>query len=742
MTQQNINMLDETEPGYGQLFAILMRRRFWLLGVMLGTLGVAALLTLKAKPTYQSSMQLLVESSYQGKKREGSTENQFADSNIEIDSATQLNLMRSSQLLGKAINLVKKDYPDLTIEEVKKSLILTQLRDGKQETETKIFQAIYTADDAQKSQKILEAIEDVYLEYNREQQKQRLSKGLEFIDQQIPKQRDSLVQSEISLERFRKKQNFIQPELQVQSLTTSLSNIEQERRTIRAQYQDYLGRYQVLQQQLGTTPQEAIVSSRLSQSTRYQALLNEIQKTELALEQQRLRFLDNSPMIQQLQEQRQRQLALLQQEISNVLGQSGPVTNRGTESLLKKGQLGSLDIKVADQLLESQTMLAGLQERDRSLAQKEQQIRAELTRFPSIMAEYGRLLPDVQIKRAALEELMKARQELGLEIARKGFDWQVVEEPQLGLKTGPNLRINLMLGLVAGLMLGGLAAFLRETVDDAVQSSDDLKKQVALPLLGMAPNLPPARANEPMIELPFGKPQVLAPWTIQVINAPPSWEALDLIYKNIQLLNSLSAFKSLMFTSALAGEGKSTIALGLAISAARLHQRVLLIDADLRNPSLHKKLNLPNEQGLSTLLVSDAHLPISKTIQSSGSYIDILTSGPAAADPANLLSSPRMGELITAFEQDYDLVLVDAPPVLGMVDAMLAGSFCSGVVLVARIGKVTRTELTEATAMLNKLNLIGVVANETTASYNAYPKLVNSEFRLKKVEEDKPIIFR
>jgi capsular exopolysaccharide synthesis family protein len=164
----------------------------------------------------------------------------------------------------------------------------------------------------------------------------------------------------------------------------------------------------------------------------------------------------------------------------------------------------------------------------------------------------------------------------------------------------------------------------------------------------------------------------------------------------------------------------------LAISAARLHQRVLLIDADLRNPTLHKKLNLPNESGLSTLLSSDAALPIQSSIHSSSAYIDILTSGPIPSDPANLLSSPRMAELIATFEQNYDLVLLDAPPVLGPVDAILTASFCQGVVLVARIGKVTRTELGQATAMLSKLNIVGVVANGAESPTNSYaPTLVH-----------------
>jgi capsular exopolysaccharide synthesis family protein len=161
----------------------------------------------------------------------------------------------------------------------------------------------------------------------------------------------------------------------------------------------------------------------------------------------------------------------------------------------------------------------------------------------------------------------------------------------------------------------------------------------------------------------------------------------------------------------------------LALSAARFHQRVLLIDADLRRPTLHQMLNLPNEQGLSTLLSNDATLPSHSSIQSSGAAIDILPAGPTPADPVNLLSSQRMRELMAEFEKNYDLILLDASPVLGMVDAIIAASLCSGVVLVSRIGQVTKTELAQATAILSKLNVIGVVANgvkNTNYGYATY----------------------
>lgn len=256
-------------------------------------------------------------------------------------------------------------------------------------------------------------------------------------------------------------------------------------------------------------------------------------------------------------------------------------------------------------------------------------------------------------------------------------------------------------------------------MDDAVHTSEDLTKQVALPLLGIIPELPKTEAGG--LGLPFHKPQTQEPSLIQTVQWLPFRESLDLIYKNIQLLNPDTVIRSLMVTSARAGEGKSTLVLGLALSAARLHKRVLLIDADLRRPTLHQQLNLPNEQGLSSLLFGETTFePNSLSISSLGSNIDVLTAGPPPVDPVSLLSSRRMRELMAVFEQTYDLVLLDTPPILGMVDAIQAASFCQGVVLVGRIDHITQSDLTQATAMLSQLNVLGVVANGARRAMTTY----------------------
>jgi capsular exopolysaccharide synthesis family protein len=702
----------ETEPGYGQLLSVLMRRRNWLLGTFTGTLAIAAIVTLVLPSTYRSHMQLLVEPNYQGKRNQAEQEPSFADSNVEVDYSTQLTLMRSSQLLERAVNSLQADYPDLEVADLQENLLLFQVEDAK--IKTKVFQVVYEDNDQEKTQKVLQAIQQVYQNYNREQQQQRLAKGLAFVDDQLPQVQQQVTQSEANLERFRKQQNLIDPELQSKAIIDALGIVQDEQRKNHAELRDASARYAELQTQLAKTPAQARVSNQLSQSERYQNLLNEIQKTELALTQTRTRYTDASPIVQRLLQRRADQEALLKQEAERVLERVPPALKG---RLQKEGQLGDTEQALTTQLVEARVAVQALKARQQSLAQSEQRLKAQQKQFPRLLAEYGRLQPKVQVDRQTLEQLLKARQELALEIARGGFDWQVVEEPKSGILVGPSWKKNLALGVFGGLILGCFAAFAREAFDDAVHTSDELKKQVSLPLLGITPAVP----------ITAQKSNSLLPEAAPVIQWQPFREAMDLIYKNLQLLNPDFPLRSLVITSALAGEGKSTLALGLAMSAGRLHQRVLLIDADLRRPSLHKQLNLPNERGLSTLLASDAPIEDGDDVPISATYnnISILTAGPTPTDPAKLLSSRRMGELMTAFEQTYDLVLLDAPPVLGIVDTILAASFCGGVLLVGRIGQVTRTELNQATTMLSKLNVIGVIANgasDSVMTYSSYEK--------------------
>lgn len=739
----------EQDWGYGQLFSVLMRRKFWFMGTFVGAIAGSIFLTLKTQPLYQSSMQILIESNYQSKPQNRgpkTPQNEFADSNIQVDTTTQLQVLTGSEVLVRAVERLQPEYPDITIDELRGSLSFNPIygpdRSGKGKVATKVLAATYQSSDPEKAQRLLETLLSVYQIYNLEQQKLRLSKGLAFINEQLPEIRRSVLEAEAALKAFRSGTNVIDPATQAQTAAAALERIKTERQALDAQYRETYASYTSVQRQIQLSPDQARTSARLSESSRYQSLLNQIQQTELELAQQRQKLTDSHPEIVDLVNQRQDQLALLKQEVGRVVGSNATQLPQGT-GRLNEGQLGRNDLTLVSQLTDLQKNLGSLKARDRSLAQTEAKLTSELQKYPELMAQFNRLQPEVTTRRETLQKLLEARQELGLEIARGGFDWKVVEAPQLGIQTSPNVKRNLLLGAVVGLFLGGIVAVLRDAIDDKLHHSDNLSGQFPLPLLGAIPELSVADMRESLV-LPFSPTQNPSLTTPELFQWQPLRESLDLIYTNIQLLQTNNPYKTLMITSAGAGEGKSTLALGLAISAARLDQRVLVIDADLRHPSLHHMFDLNNHQGLSTLLTSDVTLAeLQSTPQwvymrwddeavthfnqgalpPSDLSIDVLTSGPLSADPVKLLSLERMKDVLKAFQESYDLILVDSPPVLGLVDTISVGLGCDGVVMVGRMEQVTRSDLSKAIGVLNKLNLIGLVANGVPSSTPNYKYL-------------------
>jgi Mrp family chromosome partitioning ATPase len=127
-------------------------------------------------------------------------------------------------------------------------------------------------------------------------------------------------------------------------------------------------------------------------------------------------------------------------------------------------------------------------------------------------------------------------------------------------------------------------------------------------------------------------------------------------------------------------------------------------------------LQLCNDWGLSLLLIDDTNTQVQDYIQPIHPSIDILTAGPTPEDTIQLLSHNRMAELLKLFEQTYDLVLIDAPPILGTVDARILASYCQAIVMVARIGQVTSNQLKPAIEVLSQLNLLGIIANDVSNS--------------------------
>jgi capsular exopolysaccharide synthesis family protein len=186
---------------------------------------------------------------------------------------------------------------------------------------------------------------------------------------------------------------------------------------------------------------------------------------------------------------------------------------------------------------------------------------------------------------------------------------------------------------------------------------------------------------------------------------------MDMVTNNLQLRTPNPEHKTFTITSGLSGEGKTTVALGLALSLTRMNQRVLLIDADLRRSGLQAQLGIDSESGLSTFLMGLPAATRPHRLDLGYAHLDILPAGPVPEDPLPLLSSPKFSDLLARSRDIYDIILIDTPPVIGLADAVKIGSVCDGTVVVARLDSITQKQLTAMLTLLAPLKVLGIIAN-------------------------------
>lgn len=256
------------------------------------------------------------------------------------------------------------------------------------------------------------------------------------------------------------------------------------------------------------------------------------------------------------------------------------------------------------------------------------------------------------------------------------------------LPSGPNARLNLVLGLVVGLAAGFAASVLRATLDNRIRGEIDLRQVTNAPILG---------------GITFDQDATRKPLLTQSAPQSPRAESFRQLRTNLQFANVSGRARSVLVTSALPGEGKSTTATNLAIALAQAGQTVCLLDADLRRPMVNEYLGLDRAAGLTTALVGAAD--VNDLLQPWGDgNLFVLTSGQIPPNPSELLGSQEMQRLISGLEEVFDTVVIDAPPLLPVTDAAVLSQHVGGVLLVVGAQKLKRHDLEKA---LNALNLVG-----------------------------------
>ncbi|QMW68242.1 polysaccharide biosynthesis tyrosine autokinase [Mumia sp. ZJ1417] len=263
----------------------------------------------------------------------------------------------------------------------------------------------------------------------------------------------------------------------------------------------------------------------------------------------------------------------------------------------------------------------------------------------------------------------------------------------------PNIERTVGLALLLGLLVGVGAALLRENLDTSVRTSDDLGEVTDAPVLG---------------SIPYDSAASKSPLVTQIGLLAPRTEAFRVLRTNLQFVDVDASNKVIVVTSSIPDEGKSTTATNLALTLAIAQHRVVLVEGDLRRPRLTDYLGLRSSIGLTSVMIGRSSL--GDALQpTSNKFLDVLTSGPIPPNPAELLQSQAMAETLRTLRESYDVVLIDAPPLLPITDAALLASQADGAILVVRSKKTTRDQVRRAVDRLQGVGarLLGTVLTMT-----------------------------
>ena len=268
----------------------------------------------------------------------------------------------------------------------------------------------------------------------------------------------------------------------------------------------------------------------------------------------------------------------------------------------------------------------------------------------------------------------------------------------------PNRTLNVALGVFLGLIVVVSAIALVEYLDDDMDSREEVER-LSLPFLGSVFQADPPKGV---------KREGWIPSVIREDPTSPFAESFRQIQASLAYSLSTDNLKTLVVTSAGAGEGKSTTAANLAETLAESSRRILLIDGDLRKPDVHRYFDLPNHSGITSAFLAEPDA-LESFIKRVNERLFVFTSGPVPPNPAELLNSKKMSIMVDKLAEQFDLIVVDSPPLLGLADASVWASLTDGILLVARKGKTRRGPFEEAVAaaQASKKPILGVIVNGT-----------------------------
>ena len=636
---------------------------------------------------------------------------------VELDQV-QLKILKSPRLILRAVESLRNKYPELEYQELIEDLSIEIVSDKKQEQN--ILLVNYQNSDREKVSDVIYALTKTYLDYSLEKRQSGVKRGIAFLEQQIPLASAQAKEINEQLRSIRKQNDFGEPSIIVRQIASRLEELERELETTNRKIRESRVKSKRLEEESLDRPEKSSIAVNLA-TPGYIELLNQLRDLDIEISRKSAIFSHQSPVLQSLKQERQK--------LNALLVEAGADIRR----------------KLDDQV----TILVN---RQQNIIAQIDYLKSRLEQWATVSGEYNELKQQLNRTNHKLNGFLAQKDALQIDAAQQEAPWLLLtpaREPRLdGVST-----INyLVLSSTLGLMLGIGFALLLDKHQKIIYTSTKVEEITSLPILATIPYIPQANQLPLLDRIKFARQErLLSPQkstsldnitptmgVLPVKYSHPSVDAFRSFAANLGLLsfdtgsatNLTDNLQSVVITSAIPQEGKSTVALNLAKASASMGKQVLLVDADFRSSDrLTTDLGFESHLGLKDVLSQNTKYPIFNCIQQlpCEENLFILTSGfihtsglgngvyeSAAQDHSRLLASEKMHDLMEELEAQFDLVIYDLCSIIGLADVSLIAAQTDGIVLVTGLGKIHSVALTTALNQLRLCNarVLGIAINK------------------------------
>lgn len=697
-------------------YLAVIQKRMWVIIVFfVVVVSVITIKTFKTTPLYQATARVVLERQQfnVGIQQVVTSENQITSTDFYTN---QCEIIKSRSLAKNVIDeLDLKNHREQNAREksLNPAIPKDALQDSRSETQfidgflsnltvslmrnSGVVNISYAGYEPQSITKIANTIVKKYIEQDWEKRYNTAKDALEWLDKQMKDVKISLEESELALQKYKKENDLIAVEAVMIGKASGAASLADQ------------GQNVVLQKLMELN---SAVTNAKTERVRLEVIYSKLR--EFKNVQDKDDIVQSIPPVVQnaLIQNLKTAYATMEKDFSlhsQRYGMKHPkILQLSAELNTTRDNITKEAYRICDSIA---TEYEIAKNREATLLQILEQQKSEVFALGDKAIQYGVLKREVDTNRQVYETLLARMKETNLTEDIKMSNIRILDLAEVPLRpTKPNKTLNILLGVIVGLVGGLGIAFLMEYVDNTIRTQEDIEKYLGTSLLGIVGHIPLDKKETQTAKL-----------IAHDLPRHNITESLKHIRTSIMFSHPDNPKKTLLVTSATPTEGKTLIASNLAVVMAQTGKKVLLIDADLRKPAVHKLFQIDKSFGLSNLLVKSSDLrTVAKPTQIPNVYA--ISCGPIPPNPSELLGSSAMIDNLTLAKESFDWIIIDSPPLLSVTDARILAKIVDGIVFVIRSKKANREVVQKALGLFSdsRNKLLGVVINDVDITKDKY----------------------